>query len=412
MPKPGSASIPREARELAQARSLAAGGDAMIEVAIALVILHRTHSPAALGLVLSMPWWAGIISHLTSTAWIDRVSRRTILIWGDILRGILVLAIVAIPSLIGDTVAYFFLFGVAALYNNAFQAMTPVLSRDALKGMIGLIQQWESLAAAAAYIIVSIGFVRASTIPWIFSLAALLFAVSAFRIGTIKTEKSAWLPHEEAPSAPTSIRQQYGEGFAAFRNNRTLSWLTGISFLGAALVFGANVLTAPAMRRLWHQPTTRYGWALLAIAIGQWLGGKLLTTTKVQNMTLKSRIVVGFSGLSLAFLALGTWHEIAVALIILVGAGTANAMASRAVSQWIQTYTPKNILGRVMSLRGLFLISGAGIGSLLAGIFATRFGLVTTFYSWGILGLVIVLTAGAVPFIQTQDSAGVKQTLQ
>ena len=56
MPKPGSASIPREARELAQARSLAAGGDAMIEVAIALVILHRTHSPAALGLVLSMPW--------------------------------------------------------------------------------------------------------------------------------------------------------------------------------------------------------------------------------------------------------------------------------------------------------------------------------------------------------------------
>lgn len=68
MPKSVSVSVPREARELVQSRALAAGGDAMIEVAIALLILHRTHSPAALGLVLSMPWWAGIISNLTSTA--------------------------------------------------------------------------------------------------------------------------------------------------------------------------------------------------------------------------------------------------------------------------------------------------------------------------------------------------------
>ncbi len=409
MPKSVSVSVPREARELAQSRALAAGGDAMIEVAIALLILHRTHSPAALGLVLSMPWWAGIISNLTSTAWIDRVSRRLILVWGDILRAILVIAIAVIPSLIGDTVAYFLLFGVAALYNTSFQAMTPVLSGDKLKTMIALIQQWESLAAAAAYLMVSVGFVRPSTIPWIFSVAAILFVLSALRIGTIKAAVNAWHPQGDFPTAPTSTRKQYSEGFAAFRKNPTLSWLTVISFFGAVLVFGFNVITAPAMRRVWHQPTAHYGWALLAIAIGQWVGGKLLSTEMVQKMTSKMRVVIGFSGLSLGFLALGIWHEILVALLILAVGGIANALASRAISQWIQTHTPKNILGRIMSLRGLFLISGAGIGSLAAGVVVTRFGVITTFYSWGVLGILIVLAVGAIPLLQPQESSSEPQ---
>ena len=290
MPKSASASVPREARELVQSRALGAGGDAMIEVAIALLVLHRTHNPAALGLVLSMQWWAGIISNFTSTAWIDRVSRRVVLIWGDVFRAILVVAIAATPSLIGVTVAYFLLFGVAALYNNTFQAMTPQLSGDRLKGTIALIQQWESLAGAAAYLIVSVGFVRPGTIPWIFSLAALLFILSAVRVGTIRSARSVWLPQDEPPTTPTSVWKQYSEGFAAFRSNRTLSSLTVISFFGAALVFGFNVVTAPAMQRVWHQPTAHYGWALLAIAIGQWLGGKLLGTEMIQQVTSKGRV--------------------------------------------------------------------------------------------------------------------------
>lgn len=405
MSKPASSPVPRQARELAQARSLAAGGDAMIEVAIALLILHRTHSPAALGLVLSMPWWAGIVSHLTSTAWIDRVSRRLILIWGDILRAVIVLAIAIIPSLVGDTIGYFLLFGVAALYNSAFQAMTPVLSGSHLKGMISLIQQWESLASAAAYIIVSVGFVKSNTIPWIFALAAVLFIFSALRIGTISVDKTSWQPHEDPSAMATSTQQQYREAFIAFQANRTLSLLTVVSFFGAALVFGANVLTAPAMHRVWHQPTARYGWALLAIAIGQWLGGRIIGTPKVQQLTSKGRIIIGFSGLSVAFFALGTWHFLAIAMVILVAAGTANAVASRAISEWIQTYTPKHLLGRVMSLRGLFLISGAGLGTLLAGVVANHFGVITTFYSWAVLGGLIVSATILIPFHHVTESS-------
>ena len=398
MPKPISTLVPREGRELAQARSLSAGGDAMIEVAIALLILHRTHSPAALGLVLSMPWWAGILSNLTSAAWIDRVSRRLILIWGNILRALVVLVLAVIPSLWGDTIAYFFLFVVVAFYNNAFQAMTPVLAGNNLKNMISLIQQWESLAGAAAYIVVSVGFVRPQTIPGIFIIAAILFVVSAVRVATVKVDQAQWRSRENSALTTTSAQQQYAEALSAFRANRTLSWLTGISFLGAVLVFGANVLTAPAVSRLWHQPTARYGWALLAIAIGQWLGGKLIGTPQVQKLTAKDRILIGFSGLSLAFLALATWHVIFVALVILVLEGLANAMASRAISEWIQAHIPKQVLGRVMSLRGILLISGAGIGSLVAGLSATHFGVMTAFYSWGALGIIIVLMTTLIPF--------------
>jgi hypothetical protein len=198
------------------------------------------------------------------------------------------------------------------------------------------------------------------------------------------------LPAGTPTPTPTATPQPLKEALEVFREDPILPHLTILSGLAAFLVLGANVLTAPAMSSLWHQPTSRYAWALLAIAVGQWLGGQYLRHGK--PMMLRTQLLLGFGGLTGMFGILASAQGLWLALPALVLGGLANALFARAIVIWVQSHVQSEILGRV-----LVMLIGAGAGTVLAGWLGQTLGIREVFTLWAGGGMVLAMMAGRLP---------------
>ncbi len=374
-------------RRIVAVRALMAAGDALIEVGIALLILARDHgNVAVLGLVLALPWLAGLAAQLGSLPWIDRVSRRAIVGWSVGLRAVLVVALAWMPSVALDAAAFFLIFLTASPATVALHALIAVVSpsEDGVRKINISIQQWEPIAQALAYGVAGILFVG-HRMAWGMELAALPFVVALV--------VAMGLPI--GSPAPTATPQPLKEVVAVFRQDRLLARLTILSGLAAFLVLGANVLTAPAMRVLWNQPTAHYGWALLAIAAGQWLGGLYLRHG--HPLELRRQLVLGFMGLTAMFGLLAVSNGLWLALPALAMGGFANALFARAIVVWIQSHIQGEVLGRVLTVRGIIMLVGAGAGTVLAGWLGQTLGIRPTFLIWAGGGMILVLLAAQLP---------------
>ncbi len=370
-------------RLIVTVRALMAVGDALIEVGIALLILARSRgNVAVLGLVLALPWLAGLTSQLGSLPWIDRASRRVILIWSVGLRVILVMALAAMPSVPLDAIAFFLIFLTASPADVALHALIPDMAHDeaGVRKINITIQQWEPVAQALAYGVAGILFVG-HFLAWGMGLAALPFILAL----------GATVGLQVGASTPTAASPPIKEVVGVFRRDRLLSRLTVLSGLAAFFALGANVLTAPAMSSLWHQPTAHYAWALFAIAGGQWLGGQYLRHG--HPLMLRAQLVLGFIGLTAMFGLLAASNGLLLALPSLVLGGFANALFARAIVIWVQSRIQPELLGRVLTTRGIVMLVGAGLGTLVAGWLGQTLGIRTTFTLWAGGGMILTMLA-------------------
>ncbi len=95
------------ARQLLQIRALMSGGDALIEVGIAVLILFRGHGNVmVLGLILALPWIARLLSHAGSISWIDRVPRKAVLVIGNSAKVLIVIALALMPNIVWDGILF------------------------------------------------------------------------------------------------------------------------------------------------------------------------------------------------------------------------------------------------------------------------------------------------------------------
>jgi nitrate/nitrite transporter NarK len=78
-------------------------------------------------------------------------------------------------------------------------------------------------------------------------------------------------------------------------------------------------------------------------------------------------------------LAVAHVHNIIPALLILFVTGVFNVFFNGSIITWIQRSTPASMRPRVLTLRGLVLGIGGGIGALGSGFIAHIFGLVPAF---------------------------------
>lgn len=364
------------------ARALMAGADALVEVGIALLILRRSGGNiGVLGMVLALPWAAGLLSQLSAIGWIDRLPKKFILIVGSFIRAGLVLILALIPWVGADAFFYFLLFVVASPSDTALHAMIPAIAPNAegIRAINNKIQQWEPLAQGSAYVLAGVLFVgRFLTLGM--GLAALPLLVAGLAALRLPTTPLTLNSHISNPT--TSLWQ-------TFRQSPMLIGLTVISFGAAFLVLGANVLLAPAMRALWHQPTAHYAWALLAIAAGQALGGYYLTHGA--RLSFSRQILIGFTGFIAGLTILAMSQSVWLALPTLIFMGAVNALFSRGIAIEIQSSISQKVLGRVLSARGLIMIIGAGLGTLAAGWIGKLAGVRTTYEIWTVAGMVGLL---------------------
>lgn len=124
--------IPRGIRPLWAAANVSLIGDSLHDIAILWLIYDLTGSSTATGLLGVARYLPSILLGIFAGAWVDRVPRKSVLLWCDALRVILVLAIAALTftHTVTGTNLYCIAFAIAictVFFNPARDAIVPQL---------------------------------------------------------------------------------------------------------------------------------------------------------------------------------------------------------------------------------------------------------------------------------------------
>jgi MFS family permease len=393
-------------------QSMSLLGDQFYMIALPWLVLKLTNDPLALGTVLALSGVPRALFMLVGGAVTDRFSSRTIMLISDALR--LILTAVLTVMILTDSIQLWtlyvmgLLFGiVGGFFTPASSAIMPIIVNPAELSLA------NSIYMATTQISEFIGPVLAG------GLIALFAHGSAAGANTEVTGIAVAVAVDAASfliSVVTllAMRVQEGESgtaasapdiLAAIRDGIQFVWDDPLLRLMFIVILGANFLFAgPIMVGIPVIANSRLveGAAAYGIIIGGYAGGNLigiLLTSQIVGM-LKKYMAQFFVGLIAAFgvaiagLCLTTSTPITFAILFVLGIG--NGVLSITAITFMQRKTPKEMMGRIMSLMmlasyGLVPVSQALSGALI------KLSLQGVFFGAGIAMLLLAFWMGIQP---------------
>ncbi|NJP33592.1 MFS transporter [Micromonospora thermarum] len=366
--------------------------DGIVKIALPLVALGYTDSPALVAGVaaaFSLPW---LLFALPAGALVDRLDRRRAMLAANTLRAALLGALaLAVAS---DAGSVWLLYGVAfgigvaeTLYDTSDQSILPqVVPRELLPRANGRLHAAELTAnqfigPPLAGFLVAGGAALALAGPaglWALAVAALFLVSGRFRVER---------------DAPTTLRADIAEGLRFLwrhRLLRTLATMVGAGNFATSAIFGVLVLYAVGPDSAMGLTEPGFGIFLTTIAagivVGSLVAGSLerrIGRARVLGVSvLAMAVVVGAPALVTNPFALGA---------IYFGGGILFAAWNVITVSLRQRITPDRLLGRVNSGYRLLAWGTLPLGAAAGGLLAEMFGLRAVFAIMGTLTLTLLL---------------------
>ena len=376
-------------RRLFAASTISNLGDGIGVIAYPWLATAITRDPfliALVAVVQRLPW---LLFSLPAGVITDRYERRKLMVWSNVARTILALAVAFIvlgaqgslpdvdlltdPDLVLDTDVGLYiillvatmLFGIAeVIHDNAAQTFMPALvSNDQLEKANGRLWSTEMIANTFAgpplgALLIAVAF----SLP--FFVDSITFAVAALLVWLIS------VPNRTAPPAVEDRRPwqtEMAEGFRWLWNHhflRHLAIILGLLNAIGSITFAAMVLFA---QEILGTSATEFALLNTGGAVGGIVGGwtasaisKRIGTGPSLYLTLIgggiTSLVIGFSG---------WWPIVWLMFAIYMGLGTVWNVITVSLRQ---TIIPDELLGRVNSVYRFFAWGMIPIGSLLGGL--------------------------------------------
>lgn len=354
-------------------------GSVATTVAIPLVAVTVLDASAfAVGLLSAAVWLPWLLFGLPAGAWVDRLPRRPLMLWCDLISLVLLASVpfaawfgvLTLPHLI--TVA--FLAGVSALFfSTAYQVFLPaVVSEKDLSEANAKMQGSESAAQVGGP---GLGGLLAQAFGAVTSLVAdaITFAVSAFCLLRMKVNE----PRPEKPARKkTSIISDIREGLRytiADPYLRPLVLYSGTSNLADSAL--QAVLIVFLVREIGVDAATVGGLVALT-GVGGILGAMLASKIAARLGTARTVLTAEICAMPFALLIPMTTPGPGLALFVI---GTLVVNAGIAVSDVIvgtfrQSYTPRHLLGRITASDRWVSYGTMPIGAVLGGTLASVLG--------------------------------------
>ncbi len=354
-------------------QSISLIGTWMTRVATSWLVYRLTGSALLLGVV----GFAGQIPTFLlapfAGVWVDRLDRRKLLVWTQVLAGLQSLALAALT--LTKVINIHEVVWLSALQGliNAFdmpgrQAFLVQMVEDKqdLSNAIALNSSMVNLArlvgpALAGLVIAAAGEGYCFTIDGI-SYLAVIASLLMMRVNVAPAKR-----------ALTSMLEQLKEGWtyvSGFPPIRTilllfaLVSLMGMPFMVLMPIFASKVL---------HGGPHTLGFLLGASGVGALISAVSLALRKtVRGLTTMIQISAALFGFGLIGFGLSRIFLLSMALMLIVGFGMMQGLA--ASNTVIQTLVPEDKRGRVMSYYTMAFVGMAPFGSLLAGGLAHRLG--------------------------------------
>jgi len=381
-------------------------GDQFALIATPWLVLKLTGDPLALGVVLALEGIPRAAFMLVGGAITDRLSPRLIMLISDIIRFILtgLMAFVVFTSIIQIWMLYVFGLGfglVAGFAIPAENSMVPMLvdEQDLQAGnsiMMGIAQLVGFIGPTVAGILIGGYSSSLFGIGLAFALDAASFAVSAACLWLIRMGSRQQASADAA--GKESLWHSILTGVKYLWNDQALRLMflviTALNFLliGPLLV-GIPVL---ADQRL-PEGAVAFGLLMSAYAGGNLVGYLLAgSLRRPSGVWMRIILIALLSAFGLVIGSLGyipsTWVDFGSLLLL----GLGNGYIAIILFTWMQTRTPKDMLGRMMSIL-MFASTGlVPVSQAISGV-VSKWDLTFLFVSAGVLVLAVMLWAAFQP---------------
>lgn len=366
--------------------SLSNLADGVMKVALPLVAVRYTDSPAliaGLTFAFTLPW---LLFALTAGALADRLDRRRLMLIANAARALL-LAFLTVATLTGIgsiwmLYAAALCIGVAeTVYDTSAQSILPQLvPRDRLSRANGRLYAAE--LTANQFIGPPLGgFLVATGVALTFGTPVLLWVAAIGMLLLLRGRFRADRPER------TTIRADIAEGLRFLGRStllRTLAIMVGVFNFASSAVYTVFVLYAVGPQSAMKLTDPAYGLLLTASAIGSVLGTFLAEPAERLLGRARALTLTVIGSLFTVATPFFTANPFLIAGGMLIGGITVSVWNVITVSLR-QRVTPTRLLGRLNSAYRLLAWGTMPLGALAGGLIGQLFGVRWVFLVMGIL---------------------------
>ena len=372
------------------------------EVLLSFYLYQLTHNPTVLGLVGLAEFLPFVLLSLWGGYLADRFNRQRILqlsFSSSIpLSGLLWLCFSSHQQqLLSDTLflvsvySIIFLFGcIRGIYSPCFNSLRPFLVPEKLYSNAST---WTALCwqinAVLAPILAGLLLTHFG-LHTTFMAVMILFVLGSLALWQLKTREFPQL-------AQSSVWLSLKEAAAFLRQSRVLFWAMLLDV--SSVFFGGVVALLPIFAQdVLHLDADGFGLLRAAPACGSLLMISVLVKFPPQQQLWQKMLiaVAGFACCGFAF-ALSRHLYLAVLILLLMGACDSYSIVIR--QTLLQLIPPKDMLGRIAAINGIFVISSNQLGALQSSLMARLFSIIPAM----LLGSSLSLFTVVLSYRQTRD---------
>ncbi|SDJ84734.1 MFS transporter [Sediminibacillus albus] len=369
-------------------------GDFIYLVAINILVIQMTGSPAAVAGLWIMSPIAAVFTQFWAGTVIDRINQRKLMIVTDIIRAVL---IAVIPFMSSIWFIYIFLFCLSvakAFFGPAsISYMTSLISEKQRKQF----NSFRSLITSGAFLVgpaVAGALLLVTTASIAIWINAASFLVSAFILLLLPDIDQA-----ENRTASQSIRlltlkRDWQEVLLFSKNNAALIHIYLLAQFFMVIALGMDAQEVVFTQQVLGLSETDFGLLISITGIGS-IAGAGTVAVLARKLTLKTLIGSGYVLVAAGYLIYAfsfSFWSIAFGFIIL---GFFNAFSNTGLMTFYQNNVPLPIMGRITSVYGTFQSILQIIFIMLIGftgeIFPLRYSIVAASILMAVISLAIIL---------------------
>lgn len=378
---------------------LSAIGSSAASVTLVWFVLSRTRSPLLVGILYACYFGARIIAQACTGIIVDRVERGRVMIYGDILSGLLFtgVSLLAASSIfrIETFIILYILIGLCCqLYPVSSQSALPdiVAEQDLIRANAAM----QACLEVGGLIGPAIGAILLTTVgpTSAFAMNAISFFVSAIAttLGHIRSKPD----HEPQP-----VLSDLVQGLNSLLHTRILLFLCIVGFIIHIVVIPTEtVLLSTLVKNVLHAPAFTYGLAITCLSIGSLVCGAILSFVQpplpATRMLMFGCIAEGCSVIGLG-LSPSPWFLWIIAALY----GAAGSLLFAYVLSVVQQSVSASLRGRTFSSMYLGIETGSVVGLVIAGPLVVQFGPRLVLIS---MGLFVLLTVPLLAVVRTGNT--------
>lgn len=372
-------------------RTISRFGDALDGIAFMWLMYKLTGSTLLMGSVMAVSAIPSLFG-MAAGVFVDRMDKKKVMVLMDFLRAIST-AIIAILFMV-DSLQVWQLFAFA-FFNSICEVFSSPARSSAMQVLIKkehyLTANSLSQASGAIAEILGMGIAAAIIGLWGVGVAILIdaatFIISGITALIAKIEKVI------SSTEKLNFSKFFSELFEGLKVIKTNSLIFINMIIGAAiniLLAPFNVLMPVYSDKILHSGEQGYSIMGIGVMVGTVLGSLLVG--QIGHKFKKSTVVItGFLVFAGSIIALGFVNTLFLAVIFSALMGVCLPIISATGMSVIQTHTPKEKMGRVISTMQTIGLIGMPVGFAVSGIIGESLNVQYTFIAIGVIMFIICL---------------------